>query len=165
MPSSVFSFSIFPSIRGFPNELAVCIRWPKYWSFSFSISQSFQQVFGPDFPQDWLVWSPCCPRDSQELLQHHSLKASNLWHSAFFTVQFSQPYVTTGKTTALTIQTSVSRVMSLLFNTLSRFVIAFLPRSNCLLISWLQSLSTVILEPKKRKSVTTSTFAPLFAMK
>ena len=92
------------------------------------------------------------------LLQHHSLKASIPWCSPFFTIQLSQPYMTTGKTTTLTIQTLVSRVMSLLFNTLSRFVIAFLPRSNCLLISWLQSISAVILEPKKRKSVTISTF-------
>ena len=87
----------------------------------------------------------------RSLLWHHSLKASILWHSAFFTVQFSQPYMTTGKTIALSIWTFVSRVMSLLCNTLSRFIVAFLPRSNCLLISWLQSLSTVILEPKKRK--------------
>ena len=96
----------------------------------------------------------------RSLLWHHSLKASILWHSAFFTVQFSQPYMTTGKTIALSIWTFVSRVMSLLCNTLSRFIVAFLPRSNCLLISWLQSLSTVILEPKKRKSVTISIFSP-----
>ena len=98
-------------------------------------------------------------------LQHHSLKASILWHSAFFMVQLSQPYMTTGKTIALTIQIFVSRVMSLLFNTLSRFVIAFLPRGKCLLISWLQSPTAVILEPKKRKPVITSTFPPLFAMR
>ena len=96
----------------------------------------------------------------KSLLQHHSLKLSILWHSAFFTIQLSQPYVTTGKTIALSIQTFVSSVMSLLFNTLSRFVIAFLPRSNHLLILWLQSPSAAILEPKKRKSVGTSTFSP-----
>ena len=103
-------------------------------------------------------------RTFRSLLQHHSSKTSVLWHSAFM-MQLSQPYVTTGKTIALTIRTFVGRVMSLLFNTLSRFVILFLPRSNCLLISWLQSPSAVILEPKKRKPVITSTFPPLFAMK
>ena len=117
--------------------------------------QSFQWVSRVDFPQDWLVWS-CCPRD-RSVLQHHSSKAWILWRSAFFAVQLSQPHMTTGKTIALTIWIFVGRVMSLLFNTLSRFVIAFLPRSNHLLISWLQSPSTVILEPKKRKSVTAST--------
>ena len=100
--------------------------------------QSFQWVFWVDFPEDWLAWCPHCPRDSQEF-----------WRSAFFMIQLSQPYVTTGKTVALTIQTFVSRVMSLLFNTQSRFLIAFLPRSNHLLISWLQSPSTVILEPRR----------------
>ena len=119
--------------------------------------QSFQWVSRVDFPQDWLVWS-CCPRD-RSLLQHHSSKAWVLWRSAFFAVQLSQPHMTTGKTTALTVWIFVGRLMSLLFNTLSRFVIAFLP-SNHLLISWLQSPSTVILESKKRKSVTMSIFPP-----
>ena len=108
---------------------------------------------------DWFDL-PAIQGTFRSLLQYQSSKASILWHSAFFPVQLSRPYVTTGKTIALTIRTFVSSVMSLLFNTLSRFVIAFLPRSNHLLISWLQSPSTVILEPKKRKSVTTSTFFP-----
>ena len=122
--------------------------------------QSFQWVFRVDFPKDWLVWSPCCPRDSQESSQHHSSRASILWCSTFFTVQLSQPYVTTGKTITLTIWTFVNRVMFLLFNTLSRVVIASLPRSSHLLISWQQSPSAVILEPKKRKSITAPTFPP-----
>ena len=127
--------SIFSSIRIFSNESALHIRWPKYWSFSFSIT--FQLISRTDFLLDWLIWSPCSPRDSKRFLQHHSLKASVLWCSAFFTVQLSHPYVTTGKTIAFTRQTFVSKVMSLLFKILSRFVIAFLPRSRCLLISWL----------------------------
>ena len=117
--------------------------------------QSFQWVFRVDFLYHWLVWSPWSPRDSQ----HHSSKALILQHSAFFMVQLSHPYMTTGKTIALTIQTFVGKVMSLLFNTLSRFVIAFLPRSNYLLISWQQSPSAVILEHKK-KSITVSTLSP-----
>ena len=151
--------SIFPSIRDFSNEMSVHIRWPKYWSFSFSISPSSDYSGLISLKIDWFdllavqgaFWS---------LLQHHSLKPLILRHSAFVTVQLSQPYGITGKMTALTIQTSVDRVMSLIFNTLSIFAIAFLPRSNRLLISWLQSPFPVILEPKKRKSVTTSTFAP-----
>ena len=141
--------SILPSIRVFSNELALHIRWPKYWSFSFSISPSSE--YSGLIPFRRLVWS-CSPRGSQES-PHHSSKASILWHSAFFIVQLSYPYITTGKTTAFTILTFVGKVMSLLFNMLSRFVIAFLPRSKSLSISWLQSLSTVILEPKKIKSV------------
>ena len=125
--------------------------------------QYFQRVFKVDFPLDWLVWSSCFPRDSlRSLLQHHISKASILQHSTFFMVQLSQPYMTTGKTIFLTIWIFVSRVMSLLFNILSRFVITLLPRRSRLLISRLQSLSTVILEPKKRKSVTASTFSPFY---
>ena len=120
--------SIFPSIRVFSDESALRIRWPKYWSFSLSPSDEYSEMIS--FGIDWLVWSPCCPRDSQEFLQHHSSKV--LWCSAFFIVQLSHLYVTTGKTIALTIQTFVSKVMSLLFNMLSRSVIAFLPRSECL---------------------------------
>ena len=111
--------------------------------------QSFQWIFGVYFLWDWLIWSPCCPRDSQDLLQHHSSKASTLWHSAFFIVQLSHPYMTTRKTIALTIWTFVSKAISLLFNMLSRVVSAFFPRSKRLLISWPQSLSAVILEPSK----------------
>ena len=148
--------SIFPSIRGFFNESVFCIRWPKYWCLSFSISPSNEYSGLISLKIDWfdliLVQGTL-----QSLLQNHSSKASVLWRSAFFTVQLSQLHVTTGKTIALTIWTFVGRVVSLLFNTLSRFVIAFLPRSNSLLISWLQSPSTVILETKKRKSFTTST--------
>ena len=152
--------SIFPSIRVFSNELAPCIRWPKYWSFSFSIS--LQWIFRVDFLYDWLVGSPCSPRDCQESSStpQFSSKASILRHSAFFMVQLSHPYMTTGKTTALTIWTFVGKVMSLLCNMLSRLVITFLPRSKSPLISWLQSLSAGILEPKKIKSVTVSIFPP-----
>ena len=151
--------SIFPSIRDFSNELSIHIRWPKYWSFSFSISPPREYSGLISLKIDWfdllaVQWA------FRSLLQHHSSKALNLWHSAFFMVQLSQPYTTTGKTIALTIRTFVSRVMSLLFTTLTRFVITFLPRSSHLLISWLQSWSTVILESKKRKSITTSTFSP-----
>ena len=127
--------------------------------------QSFQGVFRVDFPYDWLVESPFCPGSLRSLLRCHSAKVSIVWCSAFFMVQLSQPYVTTGKTIARPIRTFVGRVTSLLFSTLSRFVIAFLPISSCLLISWLQSPSSVILEPKKGKSVTTSTFPLPFAMK
>ena len=147
--------SIFASIRDFSNESAVYIRWPKYWSFSFSISPSneYSELISPTI--DWL-YLLAVQGTFRSLLQHHSSKASILDLSAFFMVKFSQSRVTTGKTVALTLQNFVSRVMSLLFNTLSRFVIAFLPRSNRLLISWLQSPSTVILESKKIKSVTVS---------
>ena len=145
--------SIFPSIRDFFNESSVGIRWPKYLSFSFSISPSSEYSVLISLTIDWfdLLAVQGIPRSH---LQHHSSKASILWRSAFFTVQLSKFWdMTTGKTIALTVQTFVGRVMSLLFNTLSRFVIAFLPRNNHLLSSWLQSPSAVILEPKKIKSV------------
>ena len=122
--------------------------------------QSFQLIFRVDFLEDWLVWSPCYPMDSQEFLQHNILKSSILWCSALFIVQLSHLYITTGKTTAFTMWTCVGKLISLFFTTLSRFVIAFLPRSKCLLISWLQLPSAVILEPKQIKSVTVSTFSP-----
>ena len=128
--------SIFPSIRVFSYESALCIRWLKYWSFSFNISTSNDHPGRISFRMDWLDLL-AVQGTLKSLLQHHSSKASILWHSAFFTVQLSHPYMTTGKTIALTIWTFVSKVMSLLFNTLSRFVIAFPPRSNHLLISWL----------------------------
>ena len=146
---------IFPSIRDFSSESSVHITWPKYWSFSFIISPSSEYSGLISFKIDW--FDLAVQGTLKSLLQHHSSKASFLWPSAFLMVQLSQPYVTTGKTIALTF---VGRVMFLLFNILSRLVIAFLPRSNCLLISWLQSLSAVILEPKKRKSVITFTFSP-----
>ena len=136
--------SIFPSIRVFSNELALHTRWPKYWSFSFSISPSDEYSGLTSCRLDWFDFL-AVQGTLKSLFQHHSSKAS-IWHSAFFTVQLLHLYMTTGKTIALTIQTFVSKVMSLLFNML--FFIAFLPRSMCLLISWLQSLSTVILEPK-----------------
>ena len=157
--------SIFPSIRVFSNESAFHIRWPKYWSLTFSISSSNQYSGLISFRTDWLDLL-AVQGALKSLLQHHSSKASILWLSAFFMVQLSHQYMTTGKTTALTTRTFVNKVMSLHFNTLSRLVIAFLPRSRHLLISWLQSLSAVILEPKKVKSVTVSIFFPhLFAMK
>ena len=156
---TLFSFCTqSPSIRDFSNELSVCIRWPKYQSFSFNISHSSERSGFILLKIDWFDLL-AVQGTFRSLLQHHSSKASILWHSAFFMVQLSQPYVTTGKTIALTIWTLVGRVMPLLFNTLTRFVIAFLPRSNHLLISWLQSPSTMILEPKKKKSVTTSSFS------
>ena len=129
--------SIFPSIRVFSNESALCIRWPKYWSFSFNISP-FNEHSGLIFRMDWLDLL-VVQGTLKSLLQHHSSKSSVLWHSAFFIVQLSHPYMITGKTAALMRQTFVDRVISLLFNTLSRLVIMFLPRSKRLLISWLQS--------------------------
>ena len=156
--------SIFPSIRVFSNESLLRIRWPKYWSFSFSISPSNEYSGLISFRMDWLDLL-AVQGTLKSLLQHHSSKASILQCSAFFIVQLSHPYMTTGKTIALTIQTFVSKVMSLLFNMLSRLVIAFLPRSKCLLILWLQSLSAVILESKKIKSITVSIVSCLFAMK
>ena len=136
--------SIFPSIRVFSNESFLCTKWPKYWSFSFSISPS-NEYSGPiSFRMDWLDLL-AVQGTLKSLLQHHSLKASILWRSAFFIVRLSHSYMTTGKTIALTRQTFVGKVMSLLFNMLSRLVIAFLPRSKRLLISWLQSPSAVIL--------------------
>ena len=125
----LFLLSIFPSIRVFPNESVLPIRWPKYWSFSISPSSEYSGLIS--FRMDWLDLRSV-PWTLKSLLQHHSSKASILWCSAFLMVQLSHPYVTTGKTIALTIQISASKVMSLLFNTLSRFVIAFLPRSKCL---------------------------------
>ena len=140
--------SIFPNIRVFSNELALHIRWPKYWSFSFSISPSNEYSGLISLRIDWLGLL-AAQGTLKSLLQHHGSKASMLQRSVFFMVQLSHPYMTTRKTITLTIQTFVGKVMPLLFNMLSRFVIAFLPRSKCLLISWLQSPSTVILEPKK----------------
>ena len=137
--------SIFPSIRVFTNKSALCIRWPEYWSFSFNISPSNEQPGLSSFRMDWLDLL-AVQGTLKSLLQHHSSKASILQRSAFFIVQLSYPYMTTGKTIALTRQTYVSKLMSLLFNILSRLVIAFLPRSKCLFISWLQSPSAVILE-------------------
>ena len=147
--------SVFPNIRVFSSESALHIRWPKYWSFSFCISPSSEYSALISFRIDWFDLL-AVQGTLKSLLQHHSSKASILWRSAFFTVQLSHPYMTTGKTIALTRQTFVGKVMSLLFNMLSRFVTAFLPRSQCLLISWLQSPSAVILEPTKIKSVTVS---------
>ena len=137
--------SIPPSIRVFSNESALHIRWPKYWSFSFNISLSNEHPGLISFRVDWLDLL-AVQGTLKSLLQHHSSKASILWRSAFFIVQLSYPYMTTGKTIALTRRTFVDKVMSLLFNTLPRLVITFLPRRKHLLISWLQSPSAVILE-------------------
>ena len=140
--------SIFPSIRVFLNESALRIRWPKYWSFSFSISPS-NKYSGLIFLR--INWFDLLSVQGtlKSLLQHRRSKASVLQHSAFFIVQPSHPYMTTGKTIALTRWTFVGKVTSLLFNTLSRLVIAFLPRSMCFLISWVQSPSAVICSPRK----------------
>ena len=135
--------SIVPSIRVFSNGLVLCIRQPKYWGFSFSISPSNEYSGMISFRIDWFDLL-ADQGTLKSLLQHHILKASVLRCSNFFMVQLSQPYMTTGKTIALTIQSFVNKVMSVLFNVLSRFVIIFLPRGKCILISWLQSLSTVI---------------------
>ena len=129
--------SVFPSIRDFSNASVLLITWPKYWSFSFSISPSNEYSGLISGRMHWLGLLSV-HGTLTSLLQHHNLKTSVLWHSAFFMVQLSHPYMTTGKTIALTKQIFVSKVMFLLFNILSRFVIAFLPRSKCLLISWLQ---------------------------
>ena len=153
--------SVFPSIRVFSSESALCIRWPKYWSFIFNISSSNEYSGLISFRNDWLDLI-AIQGTLKSFIQHHSLKASILWPSAFLMVQLSHLYMTTGKAIALTIWTLVGQVMSLLFNTLSRFVKAFLPRSKHLFISWLQSPSAVILEPKKIKSVTASTFFPIY---
>ena len=153
--------SILPSIRIFSNDAALHIRWPKYWSFSFSSSPSNEWSGLISFRMDWLDLL-AVQRTLKGLLQHHSSKASILRHSAFFIVQLSHPYMTTGKITALTRQTFVGKVMSLLFNMLSRLVMTFLPRSKHLLISWLQSPPAVILELPKIK---VSQFPHLFAMK
>ena len=151
--------SIFPSNRAFSNESVIHIRWPKYWSFSFSISVSNEYARLSSFMMDWLDLL-AVQGTLKSLLQHHSSKASILGGSAFFIIQLSHPYMTTGKTIALTRWTFVGKVISLLFNTLSRLIITFLPRSKRLLISWLQSPSAVILECKKIKSVTVSTVSP-----
>ena len=156
--------SIFPSIWVFSNESVLCIRWPKYWSFSFNINPSNKYSWLISFRIDWSDIL-AVQRTLKSLLQHHSWKASILQCSAFFIVQLSHPSMTTGKTIALTRWTFVGKVMSVLFNMLSRLVTAFLPRSKPLLISWLQSLSIVILQPKKRKSVTASTSSLQFAVK
>ena len=140
--------SIFPSIRVFSNESALHIRWPKCWSFSFNISPSNEHPGLISFRMDWLDLL-AVQRTLKSLLQHQSSKASVLQRSAFFIVQLSHPYMTTGKTIALTRQNFVEKVMSLFYNMLSMLVITFLPRSKCLLISWLQSPSAVILEPRK----------------
>ena len=151
--------SIFPTIRVFSNKSALHIRWPKYWSLSFNISPSNEHPGLISFRMDWLDLL-VVQGTLKSLLQHHSSKASVLLCSAFFIVQLSHPYMTTGKTIALTGQTFVGKVMSLLFNMLSRLVIAFLPRNKRLLISWLQSPSAVILEPPKIKSLTVSIVSP-----
>ena len=157
----LFLSSISPSIRVFSNELALRIRWPKYRSFSFSISPSSEYLGLISFRIYWFDLL-AVQGNLKSLLQHHILKASVLWCSVLFMVQHL--YMTTGKTIdyGLTMQTFVSKVMSLLFNTLSRFVIDFLPWSKCLLISWLLSLSTVILEPEKIKLVTVYIFSPSY---
>ena len=151
-----------PSIRAFSNESVLRIRWPKDWSFSFNISPSNEHSGLIFFRMDWLdllaVQGTC-----KSLLQHHSSKASILQGSAFFIVQLSHPYMTTGKTIALTGWTFVGKVISLLFNMVSRLVITFLPRNKHLLISWLQSPSAVILEPIKIKSATVSTVFPIYS--
>ena len=147
--------SIFPSIRVFSNDSALHIRWPKYWSFSFNISLSNEHPGLIFFRIDWLDLL-VVQGTLKNLLQFYSSKASILLHSAFFIVQLSHPYMTTGKTIALTRWTFVDKVMSLLFNMLSRLVMTFLPRSKHLLISWPQSPSAVILEPPKIKSATVS---------
>ena len=138
---------IVPSIRVFSNEAVLHIRWPEYWNFSYNISPSNAHSGLISLRMDWFDLL-AVQGTLKSLLQHHSLKASILWHSPFFIVQLSYPYMTTGKTIVLTRRTFVGKVMSLLFNMLSRLVIAFLPRSKRLLISWLQSPSAVILEPK-----------------
>ena len=146
--------SIFPSSRVFSNESTLHIRWPKYWSFSFNISPSNEHP-GLIFRMDWLDLL-AIQGALKSLLQHHSSKASILQSSAFFTVQLSHLSMTTGKTIALTRRTFVGKAVSLLFNRLSRLVITFLPRSMRLLISWMQSPSTVILEPPKKSQISRS---------
>ena len=153
--------SIFPSIRVFSNEPVLHIRWPKYWSLSFTISPFNEHSGLISFRIDWLDLLPV-QGALKSLLQHHTSKASILWHSAYFIVQLSHPYVITGKTIALTRQTFVGKVMSLLFNTLSRLVIAFLPGNKCLSISWLQSPSAVILEPRKIKVSHSFHYFPIY---
>ena len=144
----LFMPSALPSIRVFSNESVLHIKWPKYWSFSFSSSLSNEYSRLISFRMDWLDLL-AVQGTLKSLIQYHSSKASALWCSAFFILQLSHPYMTTGKTTALTGQTFVGKVMSLLFNMLFRLVMAFLPSSKHRLISWLQSPSAVILEPRK----------------
>ena len=156
--------SIFPNMRVFSNESALHIRWPKYWSLSFSISPSNEYSGLISFRMGWLDLL-AVQGTLKSLFQYHSSKASIFQHSAFFIVQLSHPYMTTGKTITLTRQTFVGKVMSLLFKMLSRLIITFLPRSKCLLISWLQSPSAVILDPPKIESATVSTLSHLFPMK
>ena len=151
--------SIFPNIRVFSNESTLHIRWPKFWSFSFSIRPSNEYSGLISYRMDWLALL-AVQGTLKSVIQNQSLKASVLRCLAFFIVQLSHLYMTTGKTIALTKQTFVGKVMSLLFNMLSRLVITFCPRSKCLLISWLQSPSAVILEPPKIKSATVSTVSP-----
>ena len=151
--------SIFSSIRVFSKESALPIRWPKYWSFSLNIIPSNEYSGLISFRMVWLDLL-AVQGTLKSLLQHHNSKASILWRSAFFIVQFSHPYMTTGKTIALTRWTFVGKAMSLLFHMLSRLIIAILPRSKHLLISWLQSLFALILETKNMKSDTVSTFSP-----
>ena len=160
-PLSILLPSIFPSIRVFSNESALHIRWSKYWSFSFNISPSNEHPGLISFRVDWLDLLSV-QGTLKSLLQHHCSKASILQRSAFFVLQLSHSYMTTGKTIALTRRTFVDKVMSLLFNMLSRLVITFFPRSKRLLISWLQSPSAVMLEPKKSSL---PLFPHLFAMK
>ena len=155
--------SLFPSIRVFSNELALHIRWPKYWSLSINPSNEYSGLIS--FMINWFDLL-AVQRTLKTLFHHYTSKASILQCSAFFMIQLSHPYMTTGKPTALSVCTYISQVISLLFNILSRFVIAFLPRSKRLLISWLQSPSAVIWEPKKIKSVTVFIPPPhIFAMK
>ena len=151
--------SIFPSIRGFSNESVLCIGWPKYWSFSVNIRPSNEHPGLISFRMDWLDLL-AVQGTLKSHLQHHNSKASILRSSALFIVQLSHPYMTTGKTIGLTRRTFVAKVMSLLFNMVSRLVITFLPKSKCFLISWLQSPSAVILEPRKIKSATVGTVSP-----
>ena len=163
----LFLPSIFPSIRVFSNESALHIRWPKYWSFSFSTNPSNEHPGLISFKMYWLDLL-AVQGTLKRLLQHHRSKASIFWCSAFFIVQLSHPYMTTGKTRALTRWTFVDKVMSLLLNMLSRLVITFLQRSKLFfffIISWLQSSSAVILEPRKIKSATVSTVSPYICMK
>ena len=156
--------SIFPSIRVFSNESALCMRWPKYWSFSFSISPSNEHPGLISFNMDWLGLLSV-QGTLKILLQCHSSKASILQRSAFVILQPSHPYKTTEKNIALNRWTCIGKAMTLLLNMLSRLVIIFLPRSKCFLISWLQSTSAVILDPRKIKSALFPMFAHLFAMK
>ena len=158
-PALLLLPSIFPSIRVFSNDSALHIRWPKYWSFSFNISPSNEYSGLIFFRMDWLDHL-AVQGTLKSLLQQHSSKASILRLSASFIVQLSHPYMTNGKTIALNRRTFVGKVMSLLYNMLSRLVITFLPKSKRLLISWLQSPSAVILKPPKIKSVTVSIVSP-----